>query len=721
MTKKETGRGPLITLAEVAELAGVSRPAVSNWRKRFPDFPQPAAGTGGSPLFQPQEVEEWLRSRDKWVGRPGVEHQLWAALGGLRALGPTESFLDAISAILTVRFVALVPQQARNAAEGALPEQQAWDLAWRSHHGERIVELKQVAARIEATAPSLHDVLLPPLERLPRQAEVLLDLIDEVSIEDSPRFLETVISMHGRATGRGGLEWTTSEALTELVINMARPVAFSVYDGAAGAGGFLLAAARATKRPLVLLGQEINESTWRLANQRMIIHQLDGRIARGDTLLADAHPGHEAQTVLLDPPYSAKNWGGEKVAHDRRWRFGTPSTVTADMAWLQHAVAHLAPNGRAFVLLPPSSLFRGGADARIRHELIRQGAVEAVVELPRGLVPRTAIPLALWVLARPGEAAGGSDRVLLVDATAGDAESFVARSHEVVELYRQWRQTGTVDVDWAISPTRLDLLGIDQTLIPSRWIPTALETADANQLIRDLQEGADRLNSAMAGLRQSKGAHLGRLSPTGGEVQRASIGQMAVDGLVTLFRGVRVPREELDSAEGDVPVLTPAQVRDGVTVPPAHCPRVSGDMFERQPGRTEPGDVVVMPEGPRVRAGVVREGGAIAVTPLWVLRVRGDWIDPAYLAACLTSEWNSRHLAGGTTLRAAIRDLEVPVLPLASQEALAGRLEVLADLRQKALAAAGEAEAMVRQLVDAVAAGVLDVGAPTGEGEGRNA
>ena len=32
-----------LTLKDIAELAQVSRPAVSNWRKRYDDFPQPVA------------------------------------------------------------------------------------------------------------------------------------------------------------------------------------------------------------------------------------------------------------------------------------------------------------------------------------------------------------------------------------------------------------------------------------------------------------------------------------------------------------------------------------------------------------------------------------------------------------------------------------------------------------------------------------------------------
>ncbi len=49
----------------IARLAGVGRAAVSNWRRRYPDFPAPVGGTENSPLFDLAEVKEWLRKTNK--------------------------------------------------------------------------------------------------------------------------------------------------------------------------------------------------------------------------------------------------------------------------------------------------------------------------------------------------------------------------------------------------------------------------------------------------------------------------------------------------------------------------------------------------------------------------------------------------------------------------------------------------------------------------------
>lgn len=52
----------LISLAQVAALAGVTRAAVSNWRRRH-DFPAPAMTAGRTVWVVRTEAEAWLASR----------------------------------------------------------------------------------------------------------------------------------------------------------------------------------------------------------------------------------------------------------------------------------------------------------------------------------------------------------------------------------------------------------------------------------------------------------------------------------------------------------------------------------------------------------------------------------------------------------------------------------------------------------------------------------
>lgn len=68
-----------VAATDIARMAGVGRAAVSNWRRRFTDFPAPVAGTAGSPLFSLTEIEQWLRRQGKLAEVP-LEERVWQQL-----------------------------------------------------------------------------------------------------------------------------------------------------------------------------------------------------------------------------------------------------------------------------------------------------------------------------------------------------------------------------------------------------------------------------------------------------------------------------------------------------------------------------------------------------------------------------------------------------------------------------------------------------------------
>ncbi len=75
-----TSECDLVTGAWIARQLGVGRAAVANWRKRYPDFPQPVEGTAGGPLFSWTAVRQWLADTGKGeqlaaVGRTGTGTQ----------------------------------------------------------------------------------------------------------------------------------------------------------------------------------------------------------------------------------------------------------------------------------------------------------------------------------------------------------------------------------------------------------------------------------------------------------------------------------------------------------------------------------------------------------------------------------------------------------------------------------------------------------------------
>lgn len=52
----------LLGIAEVADLAGVSKQAVSNWRMRYDHFPRPLQNLQSGPVWEREKIESWVKS-----------------------------------------------------------------------------------------------------------------------------------------------------------------------------------------------------------------------------------------------------------------------------------------------------------------------------------------------------------------------------------------------------------------------------------------------------------------------------------------------------------------------------------------------------------------------------------------------------------------------------------------------------------------------------------
>lgn len=218
----------------------------------------------------------------------------------------------------------------------------------------------------------------------------------------------------------------------------------TVYDPACGSGSLLLKAAAEAPRGMTIYGQEKDNATWALARMNMILHGHEiAVIHRGDTI---ANPqfteGGQLTTfdfVVMNPPFSLKSWSNGLEKDYSRFEFGMPPAKNGDYAFLLHALRSINSTGKAAVILPHGVLFRGGAEAGIRRELVRHGYVKGVIGLPPNLFYGTGIPACIVVLDK--ENAGARSGVFMVDASRGfmkDGAKNRLRSqdiHKIVDVF----------------------------------------------------------------------------------------------------------------------------------------------------------------------------------------------------------------------------------------------------------------------------------------------
>ena len=207
---------------------------------------------------------------------------------------------------------------------------------------------------------------------------------------------------------------TSSNSLIELMQAALNPVEGILYDPAAGTGlALAVLAAHAEARATRLVGQEISQSLGQIASLNLSLQGIPFELQSGDTLLDDRFPGLKADRIALDPPLGVHPSPGLDP-HDVRWE-SVGLTRRADLLWVLHAAHHLAEGGRAAVVSAIGPLERPGSDAHIRHALLTEDLVDAVIALPGGLLRGTNLPSMLLVLERGRGARSG--QLLFVDAT----------------------------------------------------------------------------------------------------------------------------------------------------------------------------------------------------------------------------------------------------------------------------------------------------------------
>jgi hypothetical protein len=129
------------------------------------------------------------------------------------------------------------------------------------------------------------------------------------------------------------------------------------------------------------------------------------------------------------------------------------------------------------------------------------------------------------------------------------------------------------------------------------------------------------------------------------------------------------------------------------------------DLVGKRVTRTIRGDVVFVGIASHLHAIVIEEGGQIVATPAQIIRVNEGIIDPYALAALLQSSHNQHYARGVSARHVNVRDLTVPLVPLATQEVLAQAWREL-NSYQARLRRALEATRNYKQiLVDAAAEG----------------
>lgn len=735
-----SGRDPqptssiLITAGEVAEIAGVSPSAVSNWKRRRPDFP----GEIEDGLYDRSEVVAWLREAGKKVTLEpeSTETLIWrfadAARGVLR--------VDELPEVLLQLFVLRAAGSGRY--DRLMPLEPSWERLRTEMREDLGAVYQSIVASVGESDPELARALRfsSAVNRFDvSDWQRLVSLVDQLDphatdwSQASKALIEGFVERHG---AKGG-EHSSGSSLVDVMTALLAPIEGTVYDPACGSAVFLAEAWRQNSEAITrLYGQELNEHSWRLGFLHLLLQNADFELVTGDTLLDDRLWQLRADRIALEPPLNLQLRLVEQMEGDPRWSWGLPPKSSADWAWVQHVAYHLSDDGVGAVAVSPDTLTRGSSESQIRHGLIESDMLDAVVHLPPGMLASKSAPIAVLVLQR--NRSNRSGRVLFVDARQlGSPERGGLRQFEPSEIdrlrdvFRSWR-SGSLEPEGQFTgiATVDEIIASDVSLSPNRYVSygeafTEIDGESIGVRYRRLSGEMDGrlsvLHEIEAEIRRAFSVIESAMSPS--QFEEVRLGELLV---VEPQSGIR---QQEDGGNGATPYVTKGAVNQGPAALADHPTDVTyGDLKGRTVQRN---DLLLVARGVErhesVPCAVVKfDRPAAFAESLIRLRVDLARVLPDYLRLYLTSRRGSAALAAAATgsvisnlRRDALQEVEIYLPDLGTQEKI---VEIMSSVETQL----GEVSATLKTFQDlydttreGFAAGILVPGSETEQGEVR--
>jgi type I restriction enzyme M protein len=304
---------------------------------------------------------------------------------------------------------------------------------------------------------------------------------------------EYFLGMFASAEGKLGGQFYTTPSIVKTLVEVLQPTHGRVYDPCCGSGGMFVQSEKFVEAHggkignIAIYGQESNPTTRRLCAMNLAIRGIDFDLGKthGDTFTEDQHVDKKFDFVLMNPPFGSNaSYPKEQLTGDVRWKkYGVPRERPANYAWMSHAVHHLAPKGRAGIVMPRGTLTSSqGGDDVIRKAFLDDDLIECIIDLPGQLFFNTGIPSSLWFFNKNKSLWKNNrkNQVLFIDARK--LGSPISRTQiefsddeiaKISDTFVQWSNGNYEDVDgFCKSVSRSEISAGGDSLAPGRYIGT---------------------------------------------------------------------------------------------------------------------------------------------------------------------------------------------------------------------------------------------------------
>ena len=591
-----------LSLPDVARLAGVQRPAVSMWRRRYEaaerPFPRPVARVNSRELFDADEVVGWLEDTGRAHGRDIRADVAAHALPAGLALSGDPAAFDGLSALLALKAAT------DTALDGLTAEQ-----------------LTALAASVDPRDTHL----LREVDSLGAQATTLATYADELAdAAYSPRAaLEGLLAERFRHDATDLAASSLAPPVHDLVVAVVRGLGVLLgadnpaYLDPTGVGSDLLLSAidaAGDPHPDVLVSANGHQAA-RLFRRRAA--------ARGLLLTPAPATLNDAQTSVMLAHYPV---------------VGSPQMTPLEILdKIDDLAVSMGDHHYAVVVAPAAVLvdrLRDRETQAVREHVLRAGRLRAALRLPAGSVTqRPRESLAIWILGSDPTDAVLGDRAVAVGHLPSSSLSRTVIASIVDDVVAS---TSTLSAAHHYSHLALvrtaALLASSGSLIPTRRASGRISRSPAALALHVAAlSTAQTFEAPLSDLRVEPGSPaLAALASTlAGAVEEGAV--RAISGNRTGFDLV---------SDGSVPVVGLAELSGDVAIGARRVDRLSFLGAHPSSRLTEPGDVVFC-TAPRPRALVDTEGGSAVQYPARILRVnpvKGEGHSPYVIASTIASQ-----------------------------------------------------------------------------------
>jgi len=247
--------------------------------------------------------------------------------------------------------------------------------------------------------------------------------------------LVSYISMQSKKELRFAGEFVTDVNLSRLMAKLADiKDGMSVYDFAAGYGISLSEATknkdtRVAAQDITKVCAAVSIMLLTMSGNYGVEVRCDDSILNPLTLGIDSNITFDR--VISAPPFRLRRSAEDAIIKSEQqanaFEYGLAYKLTGDLVFARHLLASLNENGIGILLMPMGSLFKSGMEEKIREQMIEDNYIDAVIELPDGIVAGTNIKTALVIFKKNRS----NQDIYIIDLARDRAKDYVERISRV--------------------------------------------------------------------------------------------------------------------------------------------------------------------------------------------------------------------------------------------------------------------------------------------------